>query len=120
MKHVLPRTLTGGSRFGGLPLFRILFRNPFRNHDGPRMVCRRAAGCLFKGRVEGRAGFGVMRRCGWRGGWRFGGGFARGLWNRRAGNGGRCVFRGLRRRDGFDFGFDRVFVLFGRELAAKF
>jgi hypothetical protein len=80
------------------------------------MVCRRAAGCLFEGRVEGRAGFGVMRRCGWR----VEGGFVRGLWNRRAGNGGRCVFRGLGRRDGFDFGFDRVFVFFGREMAAKF
>jgi hypothetical protein len=76
------------------------------------MVCWRADGCLF----EGRAGFGLMRRCGWR----VEGGFVRGLWNRRAGNVGRCVFRELGRRDGFDFGFYRVFVLFGRELAAKF
>ena len=90
----------------------LLRNRDFRNYRGARMVRRRAAGCLF----QGRGGFGLVLRCGWRGQ----GGIARGSWNWRAGNGGRCVFQRLGRCDGFDFGFDRVFVFFGSELAAKF
>ena len=69
-KHVLPRTVTGRSRFAGRPLF----GNLIRDHNGPRMVCRRAAGCLFESRVEGGARFGAMLRCG-----RGEGGFVRGF-----------------------------------------